>query len=72
VSCEGLGWQVGAETLTVHFGAGRVMKRIQARGGVTLRGRMGEGRGEALDVDPASQEVRWQGRVKGLSEDLAK
>ena len=72
VECDGLGWQVAAESLTVELGAGRVVKRIQARGGVTLRGRMGEGRGQALDVDPANQQVKWQGRVKGLSEDLVK
>jgi hypothetical protein len=72
VECEGLGWQVGADHLTVQFGPGRVVRRLQARGGVSLRGRMGEGRGEALDVDPVSQQVTWQGRVRGLSEDLIK
>jgi hypothetical protein len=72
VECEGLGWQVGADLLTVQFGPGRVVRNLQARGGVSLRGRMGEGRGEALTVDPASQQVVWQGRVRGLSEDLIK
>jgi hypothetical protein len=72
VECDGLGWQVAADTLTVQFGRGRTPRLVQARGSVTLRGRMGEGRGESLDVDPVSQSVRWQGRVRGLSEDLAR
>ncbi len=72
VECDGLGWQVAADSLTVHFGPGRTARLVQARGGVTLRGRMGEGRGESLDVDPTNQSVRWQGRVRGLSEDFGR
>lgn len=69
VECDGLGWQVAADTLTFELAPGRVVRRILAAGSVTLRGRMGEGRGEALEVDQATQQARWQGRVRGLSQD---
>jgi hypothetical protein len=72
VECDGLGWQVSADSLTVLFGPGHVARQVQARGAVTLRGRMGEGRGESLEVDPVNQQARWQGRVRGLSEDLGR
>jgi hypothetical protein len=32
---------------------------------VSLRGRLGEGQGEALELEPATQSVRWQGHVRG-------
>jgi len=72
VECDGLGWQVAADALTFELAPGRVLRRILATGSVTLRGRMGEGRGEALEVDQATQQARWQGRVRGLSQDGGK
>ncbi|WP_306591854.1 hypothetical protein [Geothrix sp. 21YS21S-4] len=65
VECQGQGWRLAAEAVTVTVGADRSVKLIQAQGGVTLRGRLGEGQGEALELEPAGQAVRWQGRVRG-------
>lgn len=68
VECQGLGWRLKADRISVLLGPGRIVKSVRADGGVLLRGRMGEGRGEALDLDIGSQSARWQGRVRGLAE----
>ncbi len=68
VECQGLGWRLKADRISVLLGPGRIVKSVRADGGVLLRGRMGEGRGEALDLDINSQMARWQGRVRGLAE----
>lgn len=71
VACVGPGWRVEAPTVTVVFGPGRVVKAIHASGGATLKGKYGEGKGEALDMTlPANAPalVRWQGRVRGEGE----
>lgn len=68
VECQGLGWRLKAEHISVVLGPGRIVKTVKAEGGVLLRGRMGEGRGEALELDINSQLARWQGRVRGLAE----
>lgn len=65
VECQGQGWRLAAEAVTVTVGADRTVRMVQARGSVSLRGRLGEGRGEALELEPGSQSVRWQGRVRG-------
>jgi hypothetical protein len=65
VECQGQGWRLAADTVTVTVGPDRTVKLIQAQGAVTLRGRLGEGQGEALDLEPGSQTVKWQGRVRG-------
>jgi hypothetical protein len=65
VECQGQGWRLAADTVTVTVGPDRTVKLVQAQGAVTLRGRLGEGQGEALDMEPGSQTVRWQGRVRG-------
>jgi hypothetical protein len=41
------------------------VKLVQAQGAVMLRGRLGEGQGEALELEPGPQTVRWQGNVRG-------
>ncbi|MBL0209763.1 MAG: hypothetical protein IPQ13_02450 [Holophagaceae bacterium] len=64
VECQGLGWRLRADRILVTLGPGRIVKSVKADGGVLLRGRMGEGRGEALDLDINSQMARWQGRVR--------
>ena len=71
VECLGLGWGLKAERITVHLGLGRIVKSIRAEGGVILKGHMGEGRGEALDLDLGAQVAKWQGRVRGLAESPA-
>ncbi|MDP1831402.1 MAG: hypothetical protein Q8K67_05040 [Geothrix sp.] len=65
VECQGQGWRLAADTVTVTVGADRSVKLVQAQGAVTLRGRLGEGQGEALELEPGPQTVRWQGRVRG-------
>jgi hypothetical protein len=48
-----------------------VVKAIHASGGASLKGRYGEGKGEALDMAfgaGAPPVVRWQGRVRGEGE----
>lgn len=65
VECQGQGWRLAADSLIVTLGPDRAVKLIQAKGAVTLRGRLGEGQGEALELEPVPQIVRWQGRVRG-------
>jgi hypothetical protein len=65
VECQGQGWRLAADTVVVTVGADRAVKLVQAQGTVALRGRLGEGQGEALELEPATQAVRWQGRVRG-------
>lgn len=68
VECQGMGWRLRAEKIQVVLGPGRIVRTVKAEGGVLLRGRMGEGRGESLDLDMNTQTARWQGRVRGLAE----
>ncbi len=65
VECQGQGWRLAADTLIVTLGPDRTVSLVQAQGAVTLRGRLGEGQGEALELEPGPQVVRWQGRVRG-------
>lgn len=67
VECRGQGWRLGASTVTITVGPDRTVRLVQAQGAVSLRGRLGEGQGEALELEPAAQSVRWQGRVRGRS-----
>ena len=65
VECQGQGWRLAAESVTLTVGPDRSVKLIQAQGAVSLRGRLGEGQGEALELEPGPQTVKWQGRVRG-------
>ncbi|MFZ1377835.1 MAG: LptA/OstA family protein [Geothrix sp.] len=65
VECQGQGWRLAADTVVVTLGADRSVKVVQAKGSVSLRGRLGEGQGEALELEPETQTVKWQGRVRG-------
>lgn len=65
VECQGQGWRLAADTVVVTVGSDRAVKVIRAQGAVILRGRLGEGQGEALELEPGPQVVRWQGRVRG-------
>jgi hypothetical protein len=65
VECQGQGWRLAADAVTVLVGPDRTAKLIQATGAVTLRGRLGEGQGEALELEPGTQTAKWQGRVRG-------
>ena len=65
VECQGQGWHLVADTVTVTLGPERSVKLVHAQGAVTLRGQLGEGQGEELDLEPGPKIVRWQGRVRG-------
>jgi hypothetical protein len=65
VSCRGQGWSLSAKAITVSVNPDRSVRLIHAQGDVTLRGRLGEGEGDALELEPGSRTVRWQGRVRG-------
>jgi hypothetical protein len=65
VECQGQGWRLAADSVTVTLSADRSVKLVHAQGAVTLRGRLGEGQGEALELEPGPQIVRWQGSVRG-------
>jgi len=65
VECQGQGWRLAADAITVTLGPDRTVKLVQAQGDVTLRGRLGEGQGEALELEPGPRSVKWLGRVRG-------
>ena len=65
VECQGQGWRLVADTVIVTMGPERTVKLVHAQGAVTLHGQLGEGQGEALDLEPGPKTVRWQGRVRG-------
>lgn len=73
VECQGQGWRLAADKVVVDLGPGRVVKAVHATGSVGLRGRLGEGQGEALDLalDAAGTSARWQGRVRGQGQGTA-
>lgn len=68
VVCQGQGWRLEAGRLQLTLGPGRVVHRVVATGSVVLRGRMGEGRGEALELDLKGNRAQWTGRVRGLAD----
>lgn len=65
VVCRGQGWNLSAQSITVVVNPDRSVRVIQAQGGVSLRGQLGEGQGDALELEPGPRVVRWQGRVEG-------
>jgi hypothetical protein len=68
VEAQGRDWRLQADRISVTLGPGNVVKLMNASGSVVLRGRMGEGRGDALDLDPQKQTATWHGGVKVLTE----
>ena len=52
VECQGQGWSLQADRTSVTLGPGNMVKHVQADGAVFLRGRLGEGRGDSLLLDP--------------------
>jgi hypothetical protein len=54
-----------ADHISVNLGPGNTVTNIQARGSVVLKGSMGEGWGEALDLDPRGNVAHWVGKVRG-------
>ena len=68
VDCQGQGWELQTSHLTVQMLPGNQVKSVTARGQVILRGKIGEGRGEFLELDLVNKVARWQGQVKGSAE----
>ncbi len=68
VNCQGQGWRLHANRILVHLGPDDTVKTVSAQGAVALQGRIGEGSGEALDLDLPTQTARWKGRVRGMAE----
>jgi hypothetical protein len=69
VECQGQGWRLVADVVVITLTSDRQVERVSAKGNVTLRGRLGEGQGEALELDlnpkTGAQNAKWQGRVRG-------
>jgi hypothetical protein len=68
VECRGQGWNLQADRISVTLTTGNMVKRVDASGAVYLRGRMGEGRGDALVLDPVEKTANWTGRVRAVTE----
>jgi len=68
VECQGQGWNLQADHISVTLGPGNMVKQVNGNGAVVLRGRMGEGRGDALVLDPGLKTATWLGRVKAVTE----
>ena len=68
VEATGQGWSLQADRISVTLGAGNMVKQVNGSGAVFLRGRLGEGRGDALVLDPNLKTANWLGRVKAVTE----
>ena len=69
VECAGQGWRVKAEQVIVKLGADLVVRAITAKGGVALSGTLGEGWGDALELDLTNgTHSKWLGKVNGTAE----
>ena len=68
VECQGQGWSLQADRISVTLTTGNMVKQVNADGAVFLKGRMGEGRGNALVLDPGQRTANWLGRVKAMTE----
>lgn len=68
VVCTGPGWRLEADTVKAFLGPGRVVEKVEATGQVRLLGRLGEGRGAYLELDPRTNRATWKGKVRGLAE----
>ncbi len=66
VECSGEGWRLLADRVILRVGPGNVVQTVLAEGRVSLRGRLGEGTGDALEMEPGQRKVKWQGKVHGL------
>jgi hypothetical protein len=70
VDCQGQDWHLQADQVTLTLGPNNLVRSIAAKGNVNLKGKVSGGRGELLEMDLEKQVVKWQGRVKGLTEVL--
>ena len=71
VECFGQGWRMKAERITAKLGPGGVVQHITAKGAVSLQGSLGEGWGDALELDlTRGTHAQWLGKVNGTAEVL--
>jgi hypothetical protein len=68
VDCQGQGWHLQSDHVSIQLGPDNHVKVITAKGTVVLKGNISEGKGEYLELDLEKWVARWQGRVKGLTE----
>jgi hypothetical protein len=68
VDCQGQGWHLQADRVSMQLDSNNQVKTISSLGSVALRGKISEGNGEHLELDVANRIARWLGRVKGLTE----
>lgn len=68
VEAQGQGWRLQADHISVTLGPGNVVKLMTATGSVVLKGKLGEGRGDTLDLDPVRQTAAWHGEVRSFTE----
>lgn len=68
VEAQGQGWRLQAAHISVTLGPGNIVKQMTATGSVVLKGKLGEGRGDVLDLDPVQQTATWHGAVRSTTE----
>ncbi len=70
VEVRGQGWRLKADRIEATLAPGRIVRKLSALGKVELRGELGEGQGETLDLllEPGSRKASWSGRVRGIAE----
>lgn len=66
---NGLGWSCNARGASIVFDQSRKISVIRLEGEVVLRGKLGEGSGDRLEITPNPKDktytIYWQGRVRG-------
>lgn len=65
VELRGADWRLQAQRISATLGSGNLVTHVKAEGRVSLKGRMGEGTGEALEMDLKARTATWKGRVRG-------
>lgn len=68
---NGLGWSCSAPKASIGFDNFRRISNIKLEGGVSLKGSLGEGEGERLEItlkpNDKTYTIHWQGRVRGAN-----
>jgi len=69
VECGGQGWRLKAERIVATLGPGQMVQTLSAKGSVSLQGSLGEGWGQALELDlTRGARAKWLGKVSGIAE----
>ena len=68
---NGLGWSCNARKASITFDTSRKISIIRLEGEVALRGGLGEGTGDRLEIVPKPGDktytIHWEGRVRGTN-----